>query len=193
MMSKRIFDLFVCILALPIFLMLCAVVYVLNIFWNQGPLFYFQPRMGKDKRKYVIVKFRSMLPIEKATERGPFDALEEWRITRFGNWMRLTRLDEVPQILNVIMGHMSLVGPRPEIFEFAETYHREMPGYHVRGTVRPGITGYAQVKQGYTDTEEAVRVKTMLDTFYVQNMSWSLDLKILFGTVRVIFTSDGAR
>lgn len=191
--SKRLVDIFVSCAALPLFALLCAVVFLLNIVWNPGPLFYRQCRMGKDKRKFAMVKFRTMLPEENSAKRGPFDSLEEWRITPFGRWMRLTRLDEVPQILNVIVGQMSLIGPRPEIFEFAETYYDQMPGYHVRGTVRPGITGYSQVKQGYTDSEEAIRVKTKLDIFYVRNMSWWLDLKVLVGTVRVIFTSHGAR
>jgi lipopolysaccharide/colanic/teichoic acid biosynthesis glycosyltransferase len=190
---KRLFDLFVSCAALPVFAVLCAVIYVFNFFWNPGPLFYRQERMGKAKSKFAMVKFRTMEPDESETQRGPFDELEEWRITPFGRWMRRTRLDEVPQILNVIMGQMSLIGPRPESFDFAEVYHEEIPGYHVRGTVRPGITGYAQVKQGYTASEEAVRVKTKLDTFYVRNMSWWLDLKVLFWTVCVVFNSRGAR
>lgn len=191
--SKRFFDVFVSCAAMPVFVVLCAVIFFLNLFWNPGPLFYRQKRMGKDKRQFAMVKFRTMLPEEKTSKRGPFDSLEEWRITPVGRWMRLTRLDEVPQILNVIMGQMSLIGPRPEIFEFAEAYYDEIPGYHVRGTVRPGITGYSQVKQGYTDSEEAVRVKTKLDIFYVRNMNWWLDLEVLLGTVRVIITSHGAR
>lgn len=191
--SKRVFDLVISIAALPVFGGLCAVIYVLNFFWNPGPLFFFQERMGKDQSKYVMIKFRTMLPEDKVVKRGPFDKLEKWRITSFGRWMRLTRLDEVPQFLNIIMGHMSLIGPRPEIFEFAKTYHKEMPGYHMRGSVRPGITGYSQVKQGYTDSEEAIRLKTKLDTFYVRNMNWWLDLKIIFWTVRVIFNSHGAK
>ncbi len=193
LVSKRIFDIAVSCAALPVFLVLCAAIYLLNIFWNPGPLFFRQERMGKDQRKFSMIKFRTMLPEEKSTKRGPFDKLEEWRITPFGQWMRRTRLDEVPQFLNVIMGQMSLIGPRPEVFEFAQAYHKEMPGYHLRETVRPGITGYAQVKQGYTDSEEAVRIKTKLDTFYVQNMNWWLDLKVLFDTVRVTLTFYGAR
>lgn len=192
-MSKRLFDLAVSIAAIPVFLVLCAVIYLLNMVWNPGPLFFFQERMGKGQRKFAMVKFRTMLPERDAKKRGPFDALEEWRITPFGRWMRLTRLDEVPQILNIIMGQMSLIGPRPEAFEFAQAYYKEVPGYHVRGTVRPGITGYAQVRQGYTDSEEAIRMKTRLDTVYVRNMNWWLDLKVIFWTVRVIFTSQGAR
>ncbi|MFK7877324.1 MAG: sugar transferase [Paracoccaceae bacterium] len=192
--SKRIFDVFVSCAAVPVFLVLCVVITVLNFFWNPGPLFFRQVRMGKDQHKYKMIKFRTMLPEDNSVkQRDAFDKLEKWRITPFGRWMRQTRMDEVPQILNVIMGQMSLIGPRPEIFKFAETYYKEIPGYHVRGTVRPGITGYAQVTQGYTDCKEAVRVKTELDTFYVQNMNWWLDLKVLFGTFRVVLTSDGAR
>jgi len=191
--TKRSFDVVVSCAAIPIFIVFCAIIFMLNLFWNPGPLFYRQARMGKDQRKFAMVKFRTMLPEECSVKRGPFDELEEWRITPFGRWMRLSRLDEVPQILNVIMGQMSLIGPRPETFEFAQAYYKEVPGYHVRGTLRPGITGYAQVKQGYTDSEEAIRVKTKLDTFYVLNASWWLDLKVLFRTVRVIINFHGAR
>lgn len=191
--SKRVFDIAVSIAAMPVFVFLCVIVYVLNFFWNPGPLFFFQDRMGKDQRKYVMIKFRTMLPEDRAGKRGPFDKLENWRITSFGRFMRLTRLDEVPQFLNVIMGQMSLIGPRPEIFEFAKAYQKDIPAYHVRGTVRPGITGYSQVKQGYTDSEEAIRVKTKLDTFYVRNMNWWFDLKILFWTVSVVVKSHGAK
>ncbi len=191
--SKRVADIIVSIAAMPIFAALCIVVSVLNIFWNPGPLFYCQTRMGKDQCKFKMVKFRTMLPEESSVKRGPFDGLEEWRITPFGRFMRMTRLDEVPQLLNVIMGQMSLIGPRPEMFEFAQTYYKAMPDYHVRGTVRPGITGYAQVTQGYTDSEEMVREKTKHDVFYVRNMNWWLDLKVLLLTARVILTSHGAR
>ncbi len=191
--SKRVFDVVVCCASLPVFLVLCAVIYILNFFWNPGPLFYRQVRMGKDQSKFKMVKFRSMLPEESAIKRGPFDKLEEWRITPFGRWMRKTRLDEVPQILNVIMGQMSLIGPRPEVFEFAQAYYKEMPNYHVRGSVRPGITGFSQVKQGYADCEDSVRAKTHLDNYYVRDMGWYLDLKILFWTVCVVLTSKGAR
>lgn len=193
LISKRIFDVFVSITSLPLFVVLCAVISVLNFFWNPGPLFFRQERMGKEKSKFAMVKFRTMRPEKNIKTRGPFDALEEWRITPFGRWMRMTRLDEVPQILNILIGQMSLIGPRPEAYDFAQTYHNEIPGYHVRGAVRPGITGYAQVKQGYADSEEAVRVKTELDAFYVRNMNWWLDLKVVFWTVCVVFNSRGAR
>jgi lipopolysaccharide/colanic/teichoic acid biosynthesis glycosyltransferase len=193
LVTKRAFDVLVSCAAIPVFLVLCVIIYVLNHFWNPGPLFFRQDRMGKDQTKFSMVKFRTMLPENSRKKRGPFDGLEEWRITPFGRWMRKTRMDEVPQILNVIMGQMSLIGPRPEAYDFAQTYQKEIPGYQVRETVRPGITGYAQVTQGYTDSEEMVRVKTKLDVFYVRNMRWWLDVKVLLLTVRVIVFSHGAR
>lgn len=191
--SKRIFDIAVSCAALPVFFVLSAIFLVLNKFWNPGPLFFLQERMGKDQRKFSMIKFRTMLPEEHRVKRGPFDELEEWRITPFGRWMRKTRLDEVPQILNVITGEMSLIGPRPEMYEFAKTYHEKMPGYEMRGSVRPGITGFSQVKQGYTDSEEMVRRKTNLDNYYIRDMCWYLDLKILFWTVCVVLTLKGAK
>lgn len=191
LMSKRLFDVVVSCAAIPVFVVLCAVICVLNFFWNPGPLFFCQERMGKDQCKFSMIKFRTMLPEENRRKRGPFDALEEWRITPFGGFMRQTRLDEVPQILNIIAGHMSLIGPRPEMYEFAQAYSKEMAGYQLRGTVRPGITGFSQVKQGYTDSEEMVRRKTNLDNYYVRDMGWYLDLKIIFWTFCVVLTSKG--
>lgn len=193
MASKRLFDLIVSALAIPLFLTLCVVIWMLNFFWNPGPLFYRQTRMGKHHCPFQMIKFRTMLPEDITVKRGPFDELEEWRITPFGRWMRRSRIDEVPQFLNIVFGQMSLIGPRPEVLEFAEAYGEVIPGYRVRESVRPGITGYAQVTQGYTASEEAMRTKTKLDTYYVHNMGWWLDIVVIVQTVRVLLTSNGAR
>ncbi|WP_171060571.1 sugar transferase [Poseidonocella sp. HB161398] len=184
-------DIIFSIAALPTFVMLCVIFMILNVFWNAGPLFFFQERAGKDGRPFVMVKFRTMRPAQQA--RGPNDPLEQSRITPLGKWMRQTRMDEVPQIINVLLGHMSIVGPRPEILEFDRQFRREIPGYEVRGNVRPGITGYAQVKQGYTDSIEMVRTKNTLDRYYVDNMGMRLDLSIMLQTIGVIFSFYGAR
>jgi lipopolysaccharide/colanic/teichoic acid biosynthesis glycosyltransferase len=191
--TKRAFDIIVCTMALPVLLGLMCVIFIGNRFWNKGPLFFTQERMGKDHEGFRLIKFRSMIPDDSGAERGPYDCLEVWRITPFGRWMRNSRIDEVPQILNVLFGDMSLIGPRPECIEFARTYAREVPGYGLRGTVRPGITGYSQVKQGYTDSAEMVIRKTELDTFYIRNMDWWLDLKVLFWTIGVLISFHGAR
>ncbi|QIE57851.1 sugar transferase [Pikeienuella piscinae] len=176
----------VSILCLPLFLGLCCVLIVLNPFWNPGELFYLQRRMGKDRKGFIMLKFRSMTR-ENNIKRGADDPLETSRITPLGRWLRRSKADELPQILNVLLGEMSLIGPRPEVFSFAQTYRSVIPDYSIRESVRPGMTGYAQVKQGYTDTIEMARRKADLDAFYVRNMGWRLDLYVLAGTIAILY------
>lgn len=189
--SKRMFDILIAISSLPAFIAFCVVFFILNLFWNHGPLFFFQVRAGKFGEPFLMFKFRTMVPAQ--TARGPNDPLEKARITPLGKWMRQTRMDEIPQILNVLLGQMSIIGPRPEILEFDKQYREEIAGYSARGIVRPGMTGYAQVMQGYTDNLEMVVEKNRLDQFYINNMSWKLDLKILARTVGVVFSAYGAQ
>ncbi|MBI6630252.1 sugar transferase [Pontibaca salina] len=184
--TKRIFDITFSLAMLMPLLLLCGIVFGLNMFWNPGPLFFRQLRKGKDGKGFMIIKFRSMAPTDKRT-RYADDPLETSRVTPLGHILRASEMDELPQIFNILMGEMSLVGPRPEIFEFAETYESFIPNYAMREAVRPGVTGYAQVMQGYTDTIEMVRRKTELDLHYVRNMSWRFDLRILIKTVALVF------
>lgn len=183
--QKRIFDLAFCIAVFPIFVGLCVAIYLLNPFFNRGDLFFRQRRCGKDGKEFTMIKFRSMTSAGEGA-RGADDPLDVSRITPLGYWMRETKIDELPQIFNVLRGDMSVIGPRPEAAHFVETYRQSIPSYGVRSTVKPGITGYAQVVQGYTDNIEMVRRKTELDYFYVQNMGWRLDLVIIAKTFRLI-------
>lgn len=184
--SKRAFDIAFSIGCAPIFLGLCLLIAIANPFWNPGPLFYKQLRRGKDGNAFTIYKFRSMSPAKSRT-RGADEPLEVERVTPLGRLLRKSQMDELPQIINVLMGQMSVVGPRPEIVEFAETYASIIPDYSVRESVRPGITGYAQVTQGYTDSIEMVHRKTELDTHYVHNMNWQMEIAILIRTVFVVY------
>ncbi|MEL6798971.1 MAG: sugar transferase [Pseudomonadota bacterium] len=189
--SKRVFDVVTSIAALPIFFGLCLALLVLNPVWNKGSLFFTQPRVGKSGRVFTIFKFRTMetsLRVRKADE-----AHEVKRVTPLGFLMRRTRIDEVPQFLNVLMGHMSVVGPRPDMIEHADEFSREIPIYRERTRVLPGITGYAQTIQGYTDTIEMAREKARLDAFYVRNRNWRLEFLVIAKTFRVILTGYGAR
>jgi len=184
--TKRAFDIVACLICLPVFAVLCLVILMANPFWNPGSLFYTQTRRGKNGAAFKIIKFRSMSPAKGET-RSADDPLEVHRVTPLGHLLRRSQMDELPQIFNVLLGEMSFIGPRPEIEEFAETYATIIPDYTVRESVRPGITGYAQVTQGYTDSIAMIHRKTELDTYYVYNMGWALDIRILVRTVFVVY------
>lgn len=185
LVSKRMFDIAVSLLALPMFLGICGVLLLLNPIWNRGSLFFTQLRTGKDGKEFVMIKFRSMTSAG-VSQRGADDPLERHRITPLGHWLRRTKIDEIPQLLNVLSGDMSLIGPRPELAEFTDVYLAEIPFYSARWAVKPGLTGYAQVTQGYTASIEMVRRKSELDHYYIRNMGWQLDLHIVARTIKVI-------
>jgi len=158
---------------------------------SQGSIFYAQRRVGKDGKVFRIIKFRSMR--KNAEEKsGPVWAnRRDPRITKVGKIIRKLRVDEIPQFINVLRGDMSLVGPRPERPFFVEKLSREIPLYARRLKVRPGITGWAQVKHKYDESLEDVKRKVKYDFFYIENMSLRMDLKILLNTIYVVLTGKG--
>ena len=157
---------------------------------SPGPALYTQERVGKDGERFKIVKFRSM--VADAERAGPQWAHKrDPRVTRIGWLLRKLHLDEVPQLWNVMSGHMSLVGPRPERPIFVERLSREIPLYPRRLKVRPGITGWAQVKHTYDESIDDVRKKVQYDLFYIENMSLRMDLKIIFNTVSHMLLGRG--
>lgn len=159
---------------------------------SPGPVFYTQQRVGKDRQVFTIYKFRSMESgSEKAGAR--WAAEKDPRVTRVGKLLRLTHIDELPQIWNIFKGDMSLVGPRPERPEFVDTLEDALPYYYVRHTVKPGLTGWAQINYRYGASVEDAHIKLEYDLYYVKNMSVFLDLKILLRTVGVVLLKDGAR
>lgn len=185
---KRVFDL---VLAVPLFILalpLMLLVALLVRISSPGPILYRQERVGKDGRRFTMIKFRTMRPdAERGT--GPVLAAEnDPRVTWLGRFLRATRLDELPQLWNLLRGDMSFVGPRPERPEFVERYLREVQGYGERFRVRPGLTGYAQVNGEY-HTSPTTKLK--YDLAYIHNHSLWLDLKILSETVKVILTRRG--
>ncbi len=188
---KRFFDLVVCIFLLPGLLVQCLVALVLNLFFNKGPLFFVQTRMGRNCRPFQVIKFRSMTTTREAG-RGHDEPIEVDRITRLGGFLRKTGLDEVPQILNVLRGDMSLIGPRPDYYEHAQNYSALIPGYKARYQVRPGISGLAQVSLGYAEGIEATRQKTHADQYYIAHASLRLDTKIALKTLSIVATRSGA-
>jgi lipopolysaccharide/colanic/teichoic acid biosynthesis glycosyltransferase len=148
--------------------------------------------MGMGGVRFRMIKFRSMTPSE-GVSRAAHERLEEERITPLGHFLRRTRIDELPNLINVLAGEMSVVGPRPDAFAHAIAYIATVPYYRDRFRVRPGVTGLAQVCGGYADTERAIVRKARLDRFYVRKSRALLDLYIIWRTVVVMLTGFGAR
>ena len=187
---KRLFDLSVAILLglliWPVIL-ISAVIIVLE---SKGPVFYRQIRHGLRNKPYFVYKMRSMR--QDAEKNGAVWAKQkDDRVTTFGNFMRKTRIDELPQLWNVICGEMSFIGPRPERPEFDEKLEQEIPFYALRYLVRPGITGWAQVMYPYGASSEDAKQKLQYDLFYIKNHSFWLDLIIMFRTFKVVFFGKG--
>ena len=181
-----LFDL----LLAPIALMAAVVLFLLNPMFNQGVLLYRQTRMGKGCRPFTAYKFRSMKEVA-SVKRGAFDDLEEDRITKLGALMRKLRIDELPQLINILKGEMSLVGPRPDFIDHANVYMVEIPGYCERYAVRPGVTGLAQTEVGYVSDELGFRRKVAADLQYITKMSFLFDLKVIFRTFVIVVARHG--
>ena len=188
--NKRIFDIFVSIILLPLLLIIGIILFVLNRFFNSGELFFIQERMGKDCKVFSAFKFRTMSPIKEITRKYD-DPIETNRITPLGRVLRKTRIDELPQILNVLKGDMSLIGPRPDYYLHALEYLEYVEGYDERHTIRPGITGLSQIRLGYAESLEATLKKTSIDNYYIQNVSYIIEFKIILNTILIIIRGLG--
>ncbi len=189
---KEIVDRLLAICGLLVLLPVFAVVAIAVKCSSRGPVFFRQARVGKNGVVFEIIKFRTMVDdAESAT--GPIWArANDPRITSVGRFLRRSHFDEVPQLLNVIRGEMSLVGPRPERPMFVERFRKEIPNYEERLRVKPGITGLAQVCHKYDETVKDVRRKLAYDLLYIQKMCLMVDMAIVFLTFRCL-TGRGAR
>jgi len=192
MWLKRMVEFFVSLVLAVLFAPLLSMVSLLIKLESPGPVFYSQERVGKNGRRFKLFKFRSMA--ENAEENGPVWAGEnDNRITRVGRWLRKTRLDEVPQVINVLKGDMSFVGPRPERPFFVDQLKQEIPYYDQRHTVHPGVTGYAQIRYPYGASKEDALEKLKYDIYYIKYLSLVFDLFIIFETVKVVLFGKGSR
>ncbi len=188
---KLLMDWVIVLLTLPIVIPVCLVTAVLIRLESPGPIIYCQTRVGQGNRPFTIYKFRSMRFDREAPQQ--FAGENDPRITKFGKIIRKLRIDELPQFLNVIKGEMSLIGPRPEQPAFVEEFDHRIPFYSYRHVVKPGITGWAQVRHGYAADADATQVKIEHDFYYIKNCSLYLDLMVVFLTVKTMLTGFGAR
>ena len=190
--TKRFFDLIVTLLALPLLLPVAALV-AFAVFLDGGrPVFFWQERVGKDGKPFQMVKFRSMR-CDSESAGAAFATHGDLRVTRIGNFLRKYRLDELPQFYNVWRGEMSIIGPRPEQEAFVRVFAQDIPLYDIRHHVRPGITGWAQVRQGYAAGSEEAKEKLRCDFYYIKNFSLALDTRIVWETVLTVLSGFGAR
>ena len=160
---------------------------------SRGPVFYLQERVGLGGKPFTLIKFRSMVVDAEAAGLPLWAGKQDPRITRVGRLLRLFRIDEIPQAINVLKGDMAMIGPRPERPAFVEQLARQIPHYNDRALVKPGITGWAQVSYPYGASVEDARMKLAYDLYYVKNRSLFLDLLILVATVRVVLFQEGSR
>jgi sugar transferase (PEP-CTERM system associated) len=177
------------ILSLPLFPFILAAIKLTS----RGPILYRQSRVGRDGVVFHCYKFRTMRADAEADSGPTWAKDDDPRITPVGKFLRKSRLDEIPQLWNVLRGDMSLVGPRPERPEFVEKLGREIPFYQLRHNVRPGISGWAQVRYQYGSSVEDAKEKLRYDLYYIKNMSAGLDLLICFSTIKIILLGRGAK
>ena len=188
---KRVFDLILTIPFLIIFSPIALLIALAIKLESKGPIFYEQVRVGRDFSKFKTIKFRSMQQ-NAEEETGPvWSEPDDPRITKFGKLLRRFRLDEIPQFFNVLKGDMSIIGPRPERPYFVEKLSNEYPLYHRRLSVLPGISGWSQIKQSYDQHIDDIRQKLKYDFFYIENISFGLDLKIILSTIWVMLSGQG--
>jgi len=160
---------------------------------SPGPALLRQQRVGKNNRVFTLYKFRSMVQDAEARSGPVWATRNDPRVTRLGGWLRKLRLDELPQLVNVLKGDMSIVGPRPERPELVAMLEKELPYYRQRHCIKPGITGWAQIKHKYGDTIDDARTKLEYDLYYIKNLAPALDAVIMFHTAKVMLLSRGAQ
>ena len=181
----RLLDILFSIIGLTFGLLISPLIIIANLLANQGPLLYTQERVGRNGKPFKIFKLRSM--IVDAEKNGAVYASEkDTRVTKFGRFLRKSRFDEIPQFINVILGNMSVIGPRPERPVFVEKLSKKIPFYEIRHIIKPGVTGWAQVNAKYGTTQDDALEKLQYDLFYIKHRSFFLDISIVFKTLSTI-------
>ncbi|OQM31048.1 glycosyl transferase [Leptospira interrogans] len=188
---KRFIDFLVAVVLIPFLTPILLITSVLIRMESKGPAFFLQKRMGFRGRPFTVIKFRTMSQDIKG--KGFTEGENDPRITKLGKYLRKYRIDELPQIFNVLLGDMSFIGPRPESMELSEWYEKDVPFFAYRHVVRPGISGWAQVEQGYAAEVDGMNIKLEYDFYYIKNFSFWLDMLVTFKTVKTILTGFGAR
>jgi exopolysaccharide biosynthesis polyprenyl glycosylphosphotransferase len=190
-LGKRVLDIIGSIAGLAIFLVLFPFIGLAILIESGLPVLYWQERLGRGGKEFKIVKFRTMYQDAEKDGKAQMAGERDPRITRVGNFLRATRLDEWPQFWNVLHGEMSLVGPRAERAQWVATFQEEIPFYRARLLVQPGITGWAQINYGYAATVEDTSVKLEYDLYYIKHRSILMDIGILLQTVGTVFGRRG--
>ncbi|USK33685.1 exopolysaccharide biosynthesis polyprenyl glycosylphosphotransferase [Bacillus sp. F19] len=186
---KRLIDIFLAVIGLFITFPAILLFAILIKVETRGPSFFFQERVGFKGENFNVIKLRSMR-VDAEIKGAQWAVKDDPRVTRVGAFIRKTRIDELPQLVNVLKGEMSIVGPRPERPLFTEKFNNEFPGFSERLNVTPGLTGWAQVNGGYDITPKE---KLDLDLYYINNRCITLDIKVIIKTFKVVLTGDGAR
>ncbi|MDK4688040.1 exopolysaccharide biosynthesis polyprenyl glycosylphosphotransferase [Kingella negevensis] len=192
MLVKRVLDIFLIIISAPLTVPLMIATAIAIRSESAGSIFFVQNRVGQGGHEFKIYKFRSMT-LDSEKDGAKLAQVGDARITRVGKFIRKTRLDELPQFWNILRGDMSLIGPRPEQKVFVEQFNERIPFYNYRHIVKPGLSGWAQVTQGYAGNEDETQIKLEHDFYYIKHFSLSLDILIIFKTIKTILTGFGAR
>lgn len=187
---KRIFDIILALIGMIILFIAVIIFAPIIKLTSPGPVFYSQKRVGYMGRPITIHKFRSMRNDAEKKTGAVWAQKNDPRVTAIGKFMRKTRIDELPQFWNILVGDMSLVGPRPERPQLTEEFYEEWPEFPERLRTIPGLTGWAQINGGY---DISPKEKCHLDNYYIDHWSLLFDAKIVLGTVKIIFTGNGAR
>jgi lipopolysaccharide/colanic/teichoic acid biosynthesis glycosyltransferase len=188
--ASRVFDVALALAGFVVFLLTIPFVMIGNLVANRGPLFYRQPRVGKNGKVFSILKYRTMRPATSGLV-NEWTSEDDPRITPFGRVLRLSHVDEIPQVLNILKGDLSVVGPRPEQPHYVEQLVAKLPFYDLRHLVRPGLTGWAQVKYGYAGNESDALEKLQYEFFYLRRQSLAFDARIVARTVRSVVRRRG--
>lgn len=189
---KRILDIILILITLPISIPLMLLTALAIKLESKGNVLFIQNRIGQGGREFKIYKFRSM-SMNSEQDGAKLAQVGDARVTRVGKFIRKTRLDELPQFFNILRGDMSLIGPRPEQKVFVEQFNQSIPFYNYRHIVKPGLSGWAQVTQGYAGDTNETQIKLEHDFYYIKHFSLSLDILIIFKTIKTIATGFGAR